>query len=243
MRLRFAPVAKMLGVMTIVVILMVSIYAVLGTLPNFQVLVRDSSWVVAGLMHIPQFVIPFALICWITKGNLGEYGFNLRQLPPLFTHKRMFGLGVLFGLLMSLRYIPSIVGGAPVEVPQPVSLGSILGNMTFQWVVVGVAEETMFRGLIQTYLMNNLSGHMEILGHELHIGTVIGAIFWGMFHFINVLVMPLGSVVFFVVLTTIAGLFMGYAYQETGSLLTTVIVHNTIFGVPLTVGYLLYWLL
>jgi membrane protease YdiL (CAAX protease family) len=155
----------------------------------------------------------------------------------------MFGLGALFGFLMSLRYIPSIVGGTPVEVPQPVGLGSILGNMTFQWIVVGVAEETMFRGLIQTYLMNNLSGHMEILGHKLHIGTVIGAIFWGMFHFINVLVMPLGSVAFFVMLTTIAGLFMGYAYQETESLLTTVIVHNTIFGVPLTVGYLLYWLL
>ncbi len=55
--------------------------------------------------------------------------------------------------------------------------------------------------------------------------------------------MPLGSVVFFVVLTTVAGLLMGYAYQETGSLLTTIIVHNTIFGVPLTVGYILYWLL
>jgi membrane protease YdiL (CAAX protease family) len=243
MRLRPAPVAKMLGLMTIVGILIFSIYAVLGTLPNFQILVRDSSWVIADLLHIPQFVIPFALICWITKGRLGEYGFNLRQLPPLFTHKRMFGLGVLFGLLMSLKYIPSVAGGASVDVPQPVSLGSVLGNMTFQWVVVGVAEETMFRGLIQTYLMNNLSGHIEILGHELHIGTVIGAVFWGIFHFINILVMPLGSVVFFVVLTTIAGLFMGYAYQETGSLLTTVIVHNTIFGVPLTVGYLLYWLL
>lgn len=48
---------------------------------------------------------------------------------------------------------------------------------------------------------------------------------------------------FFVVLTTVAGLLMGYAYQETGSLLTTIIVHNTIFGVPLTVGYILYWLL
>jgi len=84
---------------------------------------------------------------------------------------------------------------------------------------------------------------VKILGHDLHIGTVIGAVFWGAFHFINILVMPLGSVVFFVVLTTVAGLLMGYAYQETGSLLTTIIVHNTIFGVPLTVGYILYWLL
>lgn len=52
--------------------------------------------------------------------------------------------------------------------------------------------------------------------------------------------MPLGSVVFVVLLTIVAGLLMGYAYQETGSLLTTMIVHNTLFGVPLTIGYLLY---
>jgi len=109
---------------------------------------------------------------------------------------------------------------------------SVLGNMTFQWIVVGLSEETMFRGLIQTYLMNNLRGYVKILGHDLHIGTVIGAILWGAFHFLNILVMPLESVVFVVALTTIAGLFMGYAYQETGSLLTTIIVHNTPSSAP-----------
>jgi len=75
------------------------------------------------------------------------------------------------------------------------------------------------------------------------IGKVIGAILFSVFHFINILVMPLGPVVFFVVLTTVADLRMGYAYQETRSLLTTIIVHNTIFGVPRTIGYILYWLL
>jgi len=123
------------------------------------------------------------------------------------------------------------------------SLVSFLGNMTFQWIVVGLSEETMFRGLIQTYLMINLSGYVRILSHDLHVGTVIGAVIWGLFHFINILVMPLGPVVFTVVLTTMAGLLMGYAYQETGSLMTTIIVHNTMFGVPLTIGYILYWLL
>jgi membrane protease YdiL (CAAX protease family) len=55
--------------------------------------------------------------------------------------------------------------------------------------------------------------------------------------------MPIGPVVFLVVLTTAIGLILGYAYQRTGSLLTTIIMHNTIFGVPLTIGYLLNWLL
>jgi len=38
------------------------------------------------------------------------------------------------------------------------------------------------------------------------------------------------------------GLLMGYAYQRTGSLLTTILVHNTIFGVPLTIGYIFHFM-
>lgn len=241
-KLKLAPIVKMLSVMAIVALLIVFIDAAFRSLPNYARLAEDS-WILADLVHIPQFLIPFLLICYITKGRVGEYGFNLRENPPVFTHRRMLTIGILFGLLMSLYYIPQIIENAPLDIPQPVTLVSVLGNMTFQWVVVGVCEETMFRGLIQTYLMNNLEGYVKILGHDLHIGTIIGAIFWGAFHFMNILNMPLGTVIFFVILTTAIGLLMGYAYQETSSLLTTIIVHNTLFGVPLTIGYLLYWLL
>ena len=101
----------------------------------------------------------------------------------------------------------------------------------------------MFRGLIQTHLMRALDGQVTWLGHDLHIGTVIAAVIWGLFHLINALVMPVSATMLTVVLTTVAGLLMGYAYQRTRCVLTTIIVHNTIFGLPLTVGYLLYWLL
>ena len=80
-------------------------------------------------------------------------------------------------------------------------------------------------------------------GHDLHVGTVLGAIFWGGFHFLNVLFMPLEAVMFLVIITTGIGLLIGYAYQRTGSLLTTIIIHNTIFGTHLTIGYTIYWIL
>lgn len=75
------------------------------------------------------------------------------------------------------RYIPQILGNVPLDIPRPVTLVNIVGNMTFQWVIVGLCEETMFRGLIQTYLMNNLKGYVKIFGNALHIGTIFGAIF------------------------------------------------------------------
>jgi membrane protease YdiL (CAAX protease family) len=241
--LKPGPIIKMTGVAVFVGITIILINAQVRADPNCWNLVEDSTWILATLVHIPQFVIPFLIIYSIAGGRLSAYGFNRNQKPPVFTHRKMFYLGVICGLVISLRYVSQIVKGIPVGVPRPVTTVSFLGNMFFQWVLVGLSEETMFRGLIQTYLMEKLKGSLLISGHQLHIGTIIAAVIWGIFHFINILVMPLAPVVFYVVFTIFAGLLMGYAYQETGSLLTTVIVHNTLFGIPLTIGYFLYVLL
>jgi membrane protease YdiL (CAAX protease family) len=236
------PILKMLTVTVTVAIMIYYINALLLTLPNYETLMIESTWISADLVHVPQFLIPFIIILYITKGRPRNYGFNLKEDPPEFSHKRMLYIGLCSGLLMSFKYIIQIVRGVPIDVPQPVTLMNFFGYMTFQWIVVGLSEETMFRGLIQTYLMKNLEGSVIVVGHELHVGTVIAGIFWGIFHLINVLCMPLSSALFTVVVTVPIGLVMGYAYQRTGSLFTTVIVHNTLFGVPVTIGYLLYFL-
>ncbi len=241
--LPLAPIVKMTALTLLVALAVVLVTEAIKLHPNYGIITEASSWVLADLAHVPQFVIPFALILVLSRGRLGTYGFNLNQKPPTFTHLRMLGLGVFFGALMSIQYILQAVRGLPLDVPQPVTPGNVIGHMTFQWIVVGLAEETMFRGLIQTYLMDHLRGHVYLIGHRLHMGTILGAILWGLFHFINILVMPLGPVLGTVILTTMAGLLMGYAFQETRSLLTTIIIHNTLFGFPLTVSYILYWLL
>jgi len=238
-RIKLEPIAKMLAVVVVVTILIIFIFVGFRSLPDYESLMNESGWILAGLVHMPQFLIPFLVIYYISKGNLKEYGFNLREVPH-FTHKRMLVIGVLFGLSFSLRYIIQIVTGTPLDIPYPVTPLNIVGNMTFQWIIVGVSEETMFRGLIQTYLMRKLEGNVEIAGREFHVGTVIAAIFWGGFHFINILSgMPIDTAFFLVLITTAIGLLMGYAYQKTRSLLTTIIVHNTIFGVPTLIGYIL----
>jgi len=241
-KLKHKPILKMLAVTVTVMISIYYINAMLLALPNYETLRMESSWIFADLVHVPQFLIPFIIILYITKGRPSHYGFNLKEDPPEFTHKRMLIIGLCFGLLMSIKYIAQIVSGSPVDIPQPVTPTNILGYMTFQWIIVGLSEETMFRGLIQTYLMENLEGEIKIAGHGLHTGTVIAALFWGGFHIINALNMPLSSAVFTVLITTPIGLIMGYAYQRTGSLLTTTLVHNTLFGVPLTIGYILHFM-
>jgi membrane protease YdiL (CAAX protease family) len=241
-KLKPGPIIRMLCVSVGIALLIILIDWLARSHTGLKDLTVAYPWLLADLVHIPQFLVPLAIIFYITKGRLRTYGFNLQQDPHL-THRRVLAIGVALGLLISLRYVFQIVRTGAVDVPQPVTAVNVAGRMTFQWIVVGLSEETMFRGLIQTYLMERLEGHVRLMGHDFHIGTVIGAIFWGGFHILNVLIMPLGPVLLLVALTTAIGLILGYAYQRTGSLLTTIIMHNTIFGVPLTVGYVLYWLL
>jgi len=231
-KLRPAPILKML---TVTVVVALSIFVI-------SMNVDASSWVLAVLVHVPQFVVPFSIILYMSGGEPASYGFNLNEDPPEFSHRRMLFIGLLSGLVLSVRYIVQIVNGLPLDIPEPVDSFTFLGYLGFQWIVVGLSEETLFRGLIQTYLMENLEGSVDIWGHEVHIGTVVAALFWGGFHIINVLNMPLGSALLTVLITTPIGLLLGYAYQRTGSLLTTILVHNTLFGLPLTIGYILYFI-
>ena len=241
-KLRAGPIVKMLAVSIVVAASIIAIFWATEVIPALTALTEQAPWLVGHLVHIPQFLIPFIVIWHISRGRLGEFGFNLKQDTHL-SHMRILKIGLLIGLAASLRYVPQLLRGVPVAIPRPVTAGSVVGRMAFQWIVVGLTEETMFRGLIQTYLMKKLEGYVRIANHDFHIGTVLGACFWGGFHFINVLIMPLGTAAFLVIVTTAIGLVMGYAYQRTGSLLTTIIMHNTIFGVPLTLGYLLNWML
>lgn len=231
-RLRPVPIVKMLAVS------LVTAWCIVFLFENFSA----SPWGMAILVHIPQFIIPFTVILYVSHGQPSRYGFNLREDTPEFTHRRMLYIGLISGLLMSLNYLINIVRGLPLSIPKPVTPFDVAGNLVFQWIIVGLSEETMFRGLIQTYLMKNLEGYLEIHGSRLHVGTVIAAIFWGGFHIINYLNMPLGSAVLSVLVTIPIGLLMGYAYQRTGSLLTTILVHNCLFGVHLTVGYILFFM-
>jgi membrane protease YdiL (CAAX protease family) len=240
--LRPGPMAGVIAVTAAVAACIVVIDAWLGRSTGGEDLVRRSPWILADLVHLPQFLIPLVLIWVITGGNPSRYGFNIRQTRQL-SHKRMFMLGLGFGIIMSFRYIIQAARGEPVGIPQPVTAFNVLGHMTFQWIVVGLSEETMFRGFIQTYLMETQEGRLRLIGHDVHVGAVIAGVLWGLFHFINVLVMPLRATIFTVVVTIPIGIIMGYAYQQTRSLLTTIIVHNVIFGTALTIGYLLYWLM
>ncbi len=117
---RAAPIIPMLGVTALVGIATVGINAAFRSLPKFPLFSHGASRMLAILVHVPQFAIPFLVICCIKQRGLGEYGFYLKENPPTFTRRRMLVLGVAFGLFMSLKYIPQVIAGELLGIARPV---------------------------------------------------------------------------------------------------------------------------
>ena len=109
---------------------------------------------------------------------------------------------------------------------------SLIWYIFQMWFLIGFAEEIMFRGVIQTELMKTLPQDVKILGLNFKRGTLLAAIIFGLAHTINIF--TIANVYFVigqVISAIIFGLIVGYFYQETGSLIPAIIIHNLANGI------------
>jgi membrane protease YdiL (CAAX protease family) len=207
--------------------------------PSFIDLEESFPWIVYYyMMEVPMLLISLLMIKRLSKGKFGDYGFNLsRQDLKLFSSLWM---GVVFALVMAvIDHLPPIVKGS-FSVGYDLTFINVLGTLSFMWVFVGIAEETLSRGLIQTYLMNRMDGDVKILRWNLHKGTIVAAVIFGLSHLFNLYRKPLEFVVPQMIYATVFGLVAGYVYQETRSLAGPIILHNVADGLETAIEYLLY---
>lgn len=220
------------------------VLALLNRVPGFELLAQNSPWIPKYIGDSIAFTVGMMVVWRVSRGRLGEYGFALaRQNLKL---KLSITLGAVLGLTgVLLDHLPEVIAGGPIQPAHPYPLTSInvLGMMSFQWLFVGIFEETITRGLVQTHLMNELRGTVNILKWNLHIGTVITAVIFGVGHF--------GPHIFFggswlslaphLIFATLYGLCSSYIYQETKSLAGPILMHNVVDGLLYSIDYLFYW--
>jgi membrane protease YdiL (CAAX protease family) len=190
------------------------------------------------MMEVPMLLISVFIIRRLSKGKFGNYGFNLRSRDL----KLAFSIvgGTLFALFMALiDYLPPIVRGR-FEIGYDLTFTNVLGTLSFMWIFVGIAEESLSRGLIQTYLMNNMSGDVKIASWNIKRATILGGLIFGLSHFFNIYRKPLEFVIPQMIYATVFGIIVGYVYQETQSLAGPIVMHNVADGLETTIEYLLY---
>lgn len=121
------------------------------------------------------------------------------SLIPLYVVS-MMAIGLVFGLDADLK-LPSS------------TLIFFASNLLFSV----IAEEAFFRGVVQETLARRLSGKVK---HSQYAAIFIASVIFGAAH--------LGGGVQFAILSTIAGLFYGYAYLSTGKISAAILTHSAV---------------
>lgn len=158
----------------------------------------------------------------IEKTSPSAFGFKTENLGKALLYGLMF-FAVLDGLALAIQY--SLVYGFTGQVPiQSFDIQSSLLTLPFMTLCVGISEEGLFRGYIQT--------HLEKLSNP-KIAIFVQAVLFGSWHFVWNLYPfdPIGMIQY-VTTTFLLGLLFGYFYSRTRNLVPVVLAHGLWNSIP-----------
>jgi membrane protease YdiL (CAAX protease family) len=212
--------------------------AILNSSPEFKHVAQTSPWIPRYVGDGLAFVVTMLIIWRASHGSLGSFGFALG------TRNLHLRLSVAMGATLALVWILldysllMLASTNEAQITYPRTVTNLVGMLAFQWVFVGVFEEPLARGLVQTYLMNQLRGVVKVSRWNFHVGTIIAGVLFGVGHVVPHVFFgqPWLSIGSHVVLATLFGLLAGYVYQETRSLAGPIVMHNIVDGLLYTVA-------
>lgn len=164
----------------------------------------------------PVIFLTISTIVVIEKTNPATFGFTTRKLGKSLLYGVSFFLTLnILATVTSYLLIYNLTSKIAFETFNPIAFLSVLPFMTL---CVGICEEGLFRGYIQTHLGK--------------VFTVTGAIFaqavlFGAWHFIwNLSPFDPFSMVQYVLTTFYIGSFFGYFYSKTRNLTPLILAHG-----------------
>lgn len=190
--------------------------------------------------HAMMLVIALALIAWISKGRVSEYGL---QWPKQRRYAvSSLAWGAFFGLLMTVvDYFPQILKHAPPPMNPSLAPTSIGAWLFFEGLFVGPTEEIPFRGLLQTYLMQRTSGRVRLWGYQMHIAGVILALLFALAHLVSFWTENFWLALSQQLYAFALGILYAYWREKSGSLLAPIIGHNVSDGLEYALMFLMTW--
>jgi hypothetical protein len=202
--------------------------------------VNEMPWLALFANHAVMLVIALALIAWLTRGRLSEYGLQWPKqksyiLPAL-------AWGAFFGLFMTvLDYLPQILKHLPPPENLSLAPGSVAVWLFFEGIFVGPTEEIPFRGLLQTFLMQRSSGRVRLWNYEMHVAGVILAILFAIAHLTSFWTENFWIALAQQIYAFGLGILYAYWREKSGSLLAPIIGHNVSDGVEYALMFIMTW--
>lgn len=165
--------------------------------------------------HLYLLAIPLAW--FFLLGRRFPIGpFKHRQLRPWYG---LWTLAIVVGLTAAFVSVPAHLRLSPAHT---------IAKLLYLALLVGTAEEFLFRGLIQTAINNTMRRGIQVRSWRVNEGTATAALLFGGFHFIDLPIQSLGATIEQVGSAVVIGFVIGLVYDRTRNLIGACILHNLI---------------
>jgi membrane protease YdiL (CAAX protease family) len=211
---------KVVGRITLAFLLLIGVFlvsnissAAILSLPGFS-----SERMMQPFTHLAMLALSLILILILSKGRMNEYGFSL---PKRFSHVLWPTIhGAILGALATV-----IMNNVPGKAPGSENY-SFAETVLFIWILASIAEETLFRGLLQGFLRNLSSKGFTVFGLRLSLPVFVPAVLFSLVH-LALLTTGTGFWKLFVILcfAFLLGIVAGLGTQSSKSLIPAMAAH------------------
>lgn len=136
-------------------------------------------------------------------------------------------IGAAFGILMLLvDNGPDIWAMRAPEGPYDARIGNVLPWLLMQGVFVGITEEVPFRSLFLAYLLPLMPQRIGVCGIDVSAATVVTALIFSLAHLPSFWSEPFYAALGQQIYVTALGIFYGWLFERSRSVLAPIIAHN-----------------
>jgi membrane protease YdiL (CAAX protease family) len=152
---------------------------------TFESLPDRSEFGVVG--HTAALLYALAACWWLRADAAAFFGWRLGD------RRSRRALAVVAGVMLALFAIALVLLRAHVIAsPSSPPRASLRETLVFQFLIVAVEEELVWRGFVQSFLDDALPGRVRLLGADLGWGALISALAFTLMHHLHVQLDPLG---------------------------------------------------
>jgi uncharacterized protein len=187
-------------------------------------------WMEYYYVGAAQLVLTLIAIAFVKGFVKGDYGLHMPRGDSYVAAAIFWGL--VIGAAMTLvDFAPQIAARQAPSGPYELTSLNIAGWLSYRGGFLGITDETLYRGLLVTYLAAMTPGRVSFLRLQMNVAGVIVALILTLPYLGGFIGHPFGIALAAILYTFVQGVFFAYWFEKSKSLLAPVIGHNACYGV------------